>query len=293
MSRAAPALNSQLDVRPIAGSMGAEIVGVDLSNLSDGLFEQIYAAFVEHQVIFFRDQQLSPEQYLEFANRWGGIHQHPFMKHLDEYPGILEIVKTETDTAAFGNGWHSDQMFAEKPAKCTMLYAKEVPAAGGDTLFSNMYDAYDGLSPGMQQLVGGLRGWNSGDREKLRSRRSAQVRSREIMSQMTETRPAPEGGQTENAHPLVRTHKDTGRKALFIGGHTMAIDGWRTEEGQPLIDFLRTHSARPEYTCRVSWEVGTLTIWDNRCVQHYAVNDYPGQRRRMHRITIKGEEVPF
>ena len=291
MPQVAALANSSLDIRPLAGSLGAEIHGVSLKSLSDAQFEEIYAAFVAYQVIFFRDQQLCAREYLDFAHRWGGIHQHPFMEHLDEHPGILEIVKTETDTAAFGNAWHSDQMFAEKPAKCTMLHAKEVPAFGGDTVFSNMYDAYEGLSAGMQRLVTRLRGWNTGDRDKLRSRTSPELRARQVMSRMTEK--APGTVQTESAHPLVRTHKDSGRKALYIGGHTLAIDGWSDAAGRPLIDFLRDHSARPEYTCRFNWTVDSLAIWDNRCVQHYAVNDYPGQRRRMHRITIQGEEIPF
>jgi len=291
MSNVAALANSSLDIRPIAGSLGAEIHGVALKSLTEGQFEEVYAAFVQYQAVFFRDQQFSAQEYLDFAHRWGGIHQHPFMKHLEEYPGILEIVKTEADTAAFGNAWHSDQMFAQKPAKCTMLYAKEVPAFGGDTVFSNMYDAYEGLSSGMQQLVGRIKGWNTGDREKLRSRTSAEIRARQVLSKMTEK--APGAVQTESAHPLVRTHKDTGRRALYIGGHTLAIDGWTDAESRPLIDFLREHSARPEYTCRFNWAVNSLAIWDNRCVQHYAVNDYPGQRRRMHRITIQGEEVPF
>jgi taurine dioxygenase len=294
MSQTAQSVNAMdthdLTVKRSSGSFGAEIGNVDLANLTDDTFAKIYATFVEYQVIVFRNQTLSPEQYLAFAHRWGGIHQHPFMKQLDDYPGILEIIKTESDTKAFGNGWHSDQMFTEKPSKCTMLYAKEVPDIGGDTMFSSMYDAYDALSGGMQNLLAGLRGWNTGDREKLRKRSSADPVTKETLSLMEEK--APGNVQTETAHPLVRTHADSGRKALYIGGHTLRIDEWSDEESQPLVDFLRDHSAKPQFTTRFQWEVGSLAIWDNRCVQHYAVNDYQGSRRRMHRITIEGDEIP-
>ncbi|MBT6274766.1 MAG: taurine dioxygenase [Chromatiales bacterium] len=292
MSQVFATLSNQIEVQPLSGSLGAEVLGVDLAQLDDGAFDAIYSAFVQHQVVVFRDQDLTPEQYLAFAHRWGGIHPHPFMKHLEEYPGILEIIKTETDTKAFGNGWHSDQMFVDKPSKCTMLYAKEVPATGGDTLFANLHDAYDALSDGMKTLVGGLKGWNTGDRQKLRARASQDDREALTLAQMEEKAP-PSGVQTESVHPLVRTHADSGRKALYLGGHTMRIDGMSDEESAPLLNYLKQHAVRPEFTCRVGWEVGSLTIWDNRCVQHYALNDYQGQRRRMHRITIEGQEVPY
>ena len=290
MTSLAPATAS-LDLRPLSGSLGAEIYGIDLARLDDDGFAALYAAFVTYQVLCIRDQDLTPEQYLDFAHLWGDIHQHPYMQHLDDYPGILEIIKTETDTKAFGNAWHSDQMFTETPAKCTMLYAKEVPEVGGDTLFANMYAAYDALSAGMQTTLAGLRGWNTGDREKLRSRSAQTSQVQKQPSQMTERSPG--NARNENAHPLVRTHADSGRKSLYLGGHTLGIDGWTPEESEPVLNFLKRHIIRPEFTCRVSWEVGSLTLWDNRCVQHYAVNDYAGQRRRMHRITIQGEEAPY
>ena len=279
-----------MEVIPQGSSLGAEIRDVDLGQLNDELVQQINQAFLDHQIIYFRNQTLSHQQYNDFAMRFGKLRDYMFADGIEGYPYITEIVKTETETESFGSFWHSDSAYLEQPPKITMLYARQVPERGGDTLFSNMYDAYDGLSEGMQRLVGRIKGWNTGDREKLRSRASAEVRANRVMSLMTEKKPGEV--QTESAHPLVRTHKDTGRKALYIGGHTMAIDGWTDAESRPLIDFLREHSARPEYTCRFNWDVNSLAIWDNRCVQHYAVNDYPGQRRRMHRITIQGDEVP-
>jgi taurine dioxygenase len=269
-------LSNQVHVEPLSGSFGAEVRGIDLSGLDAGGFDTVYQLMVDHQVVVFRDQHFEPESYLNFAKKWGGIHRHPFMQDLEDHPGILEIVKTETDKRAFGNGWHSDQMFTEKPAKFTMLYAKEVPQRGGDTLFANMYAAYDALSDRMRATLGELKSWNTGDRSKLRSA-STNPDNPLAPSKMQEQAP-PSEVQTEAAHPLIRTHADSGRKALYFGG---------------LLKFLRTHTTQPEFTCRVDWAVNSLTIWDNRCVQHYAVNDYDGQRRRMHRITIAGDEIPI
>ncbi len=280
-----------IEVTPIAGALGAEIAGADLSKpLTDGLFAEIYQAFVEHQVIFFRDQEMTPEQYLAFAKRWGAIHLHPFMKGLDAHPEILELVKTETDTYAFGNSWHSDQMFAPKPAKCTMLYAKETPAHGGDTLFASLYLAYESLSDGMKTMLDGLHGFNSGDRTSAHGRKSRAERYTGAAAMILQD---PGDVQTESVHPLVRTHVDTGRKALYIGSHTQWLDGFTPEESRPILAQLQNHISRPEFTCRFRWAPGSLAIWDNRCCQHYAINDYAGQRRRMHRITIKGEDAPF
>jgi len=280
-----------IEVAPIAGALGAEISGVDLSEpLTDDLFGEIYQAFVEHHVIFFRDQDMTPEQYLAFAKRWGGIHLHPYMKGLDAYPEILELIKTETDTYAFGNSWHSDQMFAPKPAKCTMLYALETPATGGDTQFANLHAAYDALSDGMKAMVDGLRCHNGGDRTSAHDRKSRAERYSGASGMKLKD---PGDVQTESIHPLVRTHVDTGRKALYMGSHTQCIVGFTSEESKPILKQLQKHIERPEFICRFNWAPGSLAIWDNRCCQHYAINDYAGQRRRMHRITIEGDEAPF
>lgn len=290
MSTSASVLSNQPRVEPLSGSFGAEVRGIDLSALDAQGFDTVYQLMVDHQVVVFRDQHFEPEAYLDFAKKWGGIHRHPFMQDLADHPGILEIVKTESDKRAFGNGWHSDQMFTDKPSKFTMLYAKEVPERGGDTLFANMYAAYDVLSDRMKATLGELRSWNSGDRGKLRSA-STNPDNPLAPLKMQEQAP-PSEMQTEASHPLIRTHADSRRKALYFGGHCLRIDGMTAAESAPLLKFLRTHTTQPEFTCRVDWAVNSLTIWDNRCVQHYAVNDYDGQRRRMHRITIAGDEVP-
>jgi alpha-ketoglutarate-dependent taurine dioxygenase len=285
----------RIEVRPIAGALGAEIGGVDLRTLDDATFDEIKAAWLEHLVVFFRNQDITPNQQIAFAKRFGGIHQHPFMKHMDEYPEILEIIKEEGDTKAFGEVWHTDQMFNPKPAKATILYAKETPDAGGDTLFANMYLAYETLSEPMKALLGGLKTWNVGDRKKLMQgdkmgiARDGRYTGNEKMAAKVRD---PGDLETEAAHPIVRTHPETGRKALYISNHTQTLHGFKDAEARPIIDFLRTHAVEPEFTCRFRWHVGSLAIWDNRCAQHRALNDYSGKRRRMHRITIAGD-APF
>jgi taurine dioxygenase len=282
---------SNIEVRPIAGALGAEIGGVDLARLDDDTFADIKAAWLEHLVIFFRNQKITPEQQIAFARRFGEIHHHPFMKGMDDYPDILEIIKEEGDTKAFGEVWHTDQMFNPKPAKATILYAKETPDAGGDTMFANMYLAYESLSEPMKAMLDGVRTFNVGDRKRLARTNEITAREGRYAGNQKMAAKVRDPGDlvTEAVHPLVRTHPETGRKALYISNHTQTLDGFKDAEARPIIDFLRAHAVEPEFTCRFRWEVGSLAIWDNRCTQHRALNDYPGKRRRMHRITIAGD----
>src|ERR1700730_202844 len=285
----------KIEVKPLAGALGAEIRGVDLKRLDDATFAEVRSAWLEHLVVFFRDQTIEPEEQIAFAKRFGAIHHHPFVKGMEEHPEILEIVKEEGDTRAFGEVWHTDQMFNPKPAKATILYAKETPNVGGDTMFANMYLAYAALSEPMQALLAGVRTWNVGDRKKL-SQAAAMGSARQGSYSGNATMAAkvrdPGDLQTEAAHPLVRTHPETGRKALYIGNHTQNLEGLKPSEARPIIDFLMAPAVQPELPCRFRWEVGSMAIWDNRCTQHRALNDYPGKRRRMHRITIAGD-APF
>ena len=271
-----------VEVRPIAGSLGAELLGVDVGALTTDEFAEIHRAFVEYQVIFFRDQTLEPDAFLAFARRWGEIVRYPYMEGLSTHPEILEILKTEQDTYAFGNQWHTDSSFLAIPPKATMLYALELPFTGGDTVFANMYQAYDSLSAEMQRVLSGLRVLNIGDQKVSRFNE---------LHRMTQQDPGEV--QVRAAHPVVRTHPESRRKALFVGAHSVEFDGMTAEESAPLIEFLKQHGVRQEFTCRVRWREGTLGIWDNRCGQHYAIDDYAGRRWRMHRITIAGEEAPY
>jgi taurine dioxygenase len=278
-----------LTVQRFAGAAGADVTGVDLSeDVSDDVLAEIRAALLDNLVICIRGQHITPAQQLAFARRWGEIHLHPFMQGMEDYPEILAIIKKPADKKNFGGAWHTDQMFSPSPAMATMLYALQVPSAGGDTLFTNQYLAYEALSDGMKALAGQLRTVCVGDNFRQADGRSRKDRYSDSMADMKVKDPG--NVQTTSIHPLVRTHPETGRKALYIGGHTQRFDGMTDEESVPLIDYFMRHSTRPEFTCRVRWSNGTLTIWDNRCTQHFAVNDYPAETRIMHRITICGDQ---
>ena len=266
-----------MDIRRIAGALGAEVTGIDVSRLSDGEFAAVHAALLKYGVLVLRVQSLTPAAQLAFARRWGEPHFHPYMPGLPDQPEVIEIVKARTDRHTFGGNWHTDQMFTDTPARVTMLYAKEVPSAGGDTLFASLYGAFDALSPGLQGALRGLRTVNIYDKQKKRA------------NAMKVT--APDEPAAEVEHPLVRVHSETGREALYISYDriTRRIAGMTDDESRPLLDYLCDVATRPELTCRVRWDVGTLVVWDNRSVQHMAINDYHGHRRVMHRITIRGE----
>jgi taurine dioxygenase len=280
-----------IQTRRIAGSLGAEVHGVDLSrDLPEEVLAEVRAALLEHLVIFFRDQHLSPDRQLAFARRWGEIHLHPFMEGMAEFPEVLEIIKRPTDKKNFGGSWHTDQMFAPEPAMGTILYAKEVPSAGGDTMFTNQYLAYESLSDAMRRMLDSLKTVCVGDNFKKNGGRSRKELYPGQMGSMKVKDPGEV--QTTSVHPLVRTHPETGRKVLYIGGHVQRFDGMTDDESQPLIDFLMRHSVRPEFTCRFRWETGSLAFWDNRCTQHFAVNDYPAETRIMTRVTVCGD-TPF
>ncbi len=282
----------KIDVRPIAGALGAEVQGVDLSSpLDDETFAEVKRAFHENLVIFFRDQQITPQQHVAFAGRFGELDIHPFAKGLDDLPEVLPVIKEAEDHAGnFGGTWHSDVTFYEKPALGSVLYALETPAYGGDTMFANMYMAYDTLSDGLKELLEGLTALHNASRsygvDSRTTRRKAKgSKSMEIKFGLD--------AEAMVEHPVVRTHPETGRKGLFVNHvFTQRFKGWTQEESQPLLDYLYAHAVRPEFTCRFRWRNGSIAFWDNRCVQHYALNDYHGQRREMHRVTICGDR-PF
>ncbi len=263
----------------LSGTIGAEIADVDLARLNSGDFAAIHDAMLEHGILVFRDQNLDPDQLHEFAARWGEVHLHPYLSGLPEHPGIIEIVKEAGERNRFGAHWHTDQIFTPTPAMATMLYAREVPPAGGDTLFASLYHAHDALSDGMRAMLGGLRTYSIYNKGRPRSRRMA--------NKVTEREKPAEPA----IHPLIRVHPETGRRALYISDTqtTRCLHGMTEAESRPLLDYLLAHATRPEFTCRVRWDVGSLAIWDNRCLLHMALDDYPDHRRVMHRITIKGE----
>ncbi len=275
-----------IDVKPIAGALGAEIHGVDLAgDLSNQAFDEIHQAFLDHHAIFFRDQDLTPGQQVAFGRRFGKPNIYPFVEGLAEAPEIFEILRTETDERNFGGAWHSDSTYLPRPPIATLLYAHEVPSVGGDTLFANTRLAYEALSDGMKAALECLRGVYSaglaygGGRAALVSQNSA-MKAQKI----------DQAEAIEAVHPVVRTTPETGHKSLYVNRpHTVRFEGWTEAESRPWIEFLCAHSVRPEFTCRFRWQVGSLAVWDNRSTQHFAIDDYRGQRRRMHRMTIEGE----
>ncbi len=273
-----------MEICPLAGSIGAVVHGVDLSEALDReVFAQIEGAFLKHLVLFFRDQRITPEQQVAFAGRFGPIGVYPLAEPLDGHPKVIEIVKERTQTTNFGGCWHSDTAYLESPPSATTLYAKEVPPYGGDTLFANMYLAYEHLSAGMRRLLDGLAAVNSADKNK------AFLRGDHLdTGSMTGTARGQAGFVAE--HPVVRTHPRTGRKALYVNrAHTLRFTGMTEAESAGLLAFLFEHAVTEEFTCRFRWRAGSLALWDNRCTQHYPLNDYGGFRRVMHRVTIEGE----
>ena len=272
---------SPIAVHPIAGPLGAEISGVDLgTDLDEATIADIRRAWLEHLVIFFRDQDLSPARFLAFARRFGKPVEYPFVKGLDETPEVIPVVKLEHERVNFGGVWHSDTAYLDVPPMASLLVARDVPAVGGDTLFANMYLAYETLSPGMQRLLDGLVAINSSAKADATKTREDRVR---------DSARADRKQEYTAGHPVVRVHPETGRKALYVNvAHTEAFEGMTAEESAPILQYLFRHQVQPEFTCRFRWRPGSIAFWDNRCAQHNAVNDYHGQRRVMHRITLAG-----
>lgn len=273
---------SHIDVRPISGAIGAEIHGVDLSqNLDDGVVAEIRQAWLDNLVVFFRDQELTPAQQVSLAERFGEPVEYPFVQGLPDFPVITPIVKLEHETVNFGGLWHTDTTYQERPPMATMLYAHEVPAFGGDTLFANCYRAYDTLSDGLKATLEPLIGINSSTKGRVVDTRAARVADA----------PKEDVKVAKIAeHPVVRVHPETGRKCLYVSfAHTTCFKGWTEAESRPLLDFLFDHQTQPEFTCRFRWEAGSIALWDNRCALHNPINDYQGQKRVLHRITFAGQ----
>ena len=273
-------------VTRIAGALGADISGVDLSRpLSDVAIGEIRAALLDNLVIFLHDQRLSPEQQLDFGRRFGELQVHEFVGGTAAHPEIIEVRKEPQETRNFGGGWHTDVSYLERPALGSVLYAREVPAVGGDTMFASQYLAYETLSEGMKSLLGGMIAVHSARRPyglDAARRNASNERSMNYLFS--------ENAHGEVEHPVIRTHVETGRKSLYVNAtFTVRFKDMTEEESAPLLNFLCQHAVRPEFTCRFRWQKNSIAFWDNRCVQHNAINDYHGQRRVMHRVTIEGE----
>ena len=272
--------NTQMEIRPISGALGAEIFGVDFAaGVDDETFGRIRGTFHEHGVIVIRDQDLTPEQHLAAARRFGNVNR--FFTPVDGHPEVAEVRKEADQKRNIGNKWHTDHSYDDAPALGSMIYALEVPPAGGDTMFASMSLAYETLSDGMKDMFSKLEAVHS---------------SRHVFGQGYKSNPDvadrfrnAEKAVQDAVHPVVIRHPDTGRKVLYVNPtFTVRFDGWTEEESKPLLDYLYAHAARPDFSCRVRWENGSLGLWDNRATWHLALNDYHGHRRLMHRVTIEG-----
>ncbi len=270
-----------IEVRPIAGALGAEIHGIDMARDLDGeVVSEVRQAFLDHLVIFLRDQNVTPQRQLAFARKFGEPMEYPQLKGLPECPLVTPVVKLEHERNNFGGIWHSDTTYLETPPMGSMLLAKETPPTGGDTMFANQYLAYEALSDGLKKVLDGLIGISSSAKAEVSKTRE------DIMKAAGQELKVLTG-----EHPIVRTHPETGGKALYTSdAHTKQIKGWSEQESLPLLKFLWQHQVRPEFTCRFRWQPGSLAFWDNRCTLHNPINDYHGFRRVMHRITLKGDK---
>ena len=271
------------EVVRIAGALGAEVHGIDLcSDQPPEVIAALRRAWLAHGVLFFRNQPLSPAQYLRLAGWFGQPVEYPFIKGLDGFPMITPVVKLEHERSNFGGIWHTDTAYLERPPMGSMLLAREIPPYGGDTLFANQVMALDALSPTLRGVLEGLRGVNSSAKADVSRTREDRIKGGDGRDDARKEYVA--------EHPVVRTHPETGRKSLYVNtAHTVRFAGMTEEESAPLLRYLHEVQIRPEFTCRFAWEPGSIAFWDNRCALHNPVNDYHGFRRLMLRITLAGD----
>ena len=272
-----------IDPQPLSGAIGAEVRGVDLAYASDDVWDEIHALYLDRIALFFPGQTLNPTALADVVSHFGPVGKYPFSPGLPEEPRVFSLVKEPHETKNFGEGWHTDTTYTDIPPKATALYSVETPPAGGDTLFANMYLAYDALSDGLKETLAGLRAVHStavrrgGGRAVGNSYQSVKLSGHDK-------------AVLEAVHPLVRTHPINGRKVIYVDAlHTARIEGWTDAESQPLLEYLYQCQQRTEFTCRYQWEPNVLAVWDNCAAQHLAVNDYHGHRREMYRLSIAGE----
>ena len=272
---------ANLKSSPLGPYVGEEIHGLDLSRpLAPETIDELSRILANRGVIFLRDQDLTPEQQVAFAARFGEVHVNPYFTAVSGHPQVAEVRKEANDRQNIGEVWHTDNSYYPAPALGSILYAKEIPPIGGDTLFASMYAAYDALSDGLKRTLESMRAVHS----------TAQVfgaTGTAVTQGLNGIRPSDK--LPEATHPVVITHPQSGRKALYVNASfTTCFEGWTPQESAPLLNFLYEHGRRPEFQCRFRWQKGSLAFWDNRATWHYAANDYHGHRRLMHRVQVEG-----
>ena len=271
----------QAEIEPLCPALGAVLHNIDLSRtLPEEQVDVVQQALLEHQVVFFRDQSLGPEDLSRLANQFGSPTVYPFVEGLDDHPDVIEVLKLPDEKHNFGGVWHADTTYLPEPAMGAILYADIIPKTGGDTLFSNMCLAYESLSTAMQEMLSKLRAVNDADKPAIANTRYHRLGANKPKN-------------LKATHPVVRTHPETGRKLLFVSrAHTTHFEGWSAAESRSLLTYLFDVQNRAEFTFRWQWQPGSVAFWDNRACQHYPLNDYHGQKRRMLRISLKGDR-PF
>ncbi|MBS37661.1 MAG: taurine dioxygenase [Thiotrichales bacterium] len=273
-----------MDIRPYSSAIGAEVDGVDLSRpLSTEVTAAVHAALLDHHVLFFRDQELTPKQHVQFSRQLGELESYPFSDGLHGEPEIVEIVKLPDEYVNFGSGWHVDMSFNPSSPDGAALYAKEIPQSGGDTLFCNLTVAFEMLSDGYRELLERMHGVHDSDVDY------------DGTFELKGMRMKSEYQRVFTVHPLIRVHPETGQRSLFISpDYFYKLDGMTRAESKTFLEFLETHATRYEFTCRFRWSPRALVLWDNRCIMHRAIEDDLGARRAgkgfkrvLHRTTFK------
>jgi len=271
-----------MNINSLTPAVGAELSGIDLS-VEPTESEQLALrkAFLKHHVLFFRDQRLQPDDLVRFAGLFGQVGRYPFAEPMADHPEVIAIIKEPVQTTVFGGIWHTDSAYLETPSLASVLYSREVPAEGGDTLFANASIAYDTLDDELKTAIAN------------RSALHSSARNRSLLREdhlSTGSMSAQQNDIMEAVHPVVRTHPDTRKQSLYLSpAHTVKILGLPSEQSELLLNRLTEHLLKDDFKCRFRWTPNTLAIWDNRCLLHYPVNDYQGHRREMWRVTIDGD----
>jgi taurine dioxygenase len=273
-----------ITITKLSDAIGAEIDGVDLSKSVDAeTISNIRQALLDHCVIFFRDQALTDDDLMRVGHYFGELQPLPPHRQFPGmYPELLVVEKKPEDVINFGWEWHSDTSHLPIPSLGSILYALDVPKTGGDTMFANQYKAYDTLSYELKKKISLMKAIHANGRihNTLKNNRVPE-RGEEVTSA--------EYSDAWSTHPMVRTHPETGKKALYVNlTHTESIEGMSVADSQDLLHTLYEHSTQDAFTCRFKWRKGSVTFWDNRSCQHAALNDYPGEYRLMHRVQVKG-----
>jgi taurine dioxygenase len=276
-----------LRVTPYSPSVGALIEGINLAEpISDEAMLVMRAALRDYGVIFIRNQTITPEQHLAFARRWAPIDINRFFKPVANYPEIAQVLKEPEQKTNIGGDWHTDHSYDLVPAMGSILLARETPPSGGDTLFASMSAAFDALSPGLKRTLRTMRAVHSS--KHVFGAAAGYAKLADLQGRIGNSAQVTE----DVVHPVVIKHPDSGREVLFVNSaFTVRFEDWTAKESEALLHMLYQHASRPEFSCRFQWQEGTLAFWDNRATWHYALNDYQGSRRLMHRITVQGSAI--